>query len=94
MESYSGVHDIETFSNPLQYSMLPKGFLMLSDHNLLCHFSADRNAGVLHIHNHIAPDGVYYSDRPSHDKTKVLQMCLNFLFSSDFPDNVFLSNLC
>ncbi len=53
--------------------------MLCSDHNLLCHLFADRNTGVLHVHDHIAPDSVYHRDRPSHNKTEVLQMCLDLL---------------
>ena len=53
------------------------------DHDLLRHLLADRNAGVLHIHDDIAPDSADHCDCPSHDKTEVFQMCLNLKSEED-----------
>ena len=65
-----------------------------SDHNFLRHFSADCDAGVLHLHNDIASDGVYHRDLSSHNKTEVLQINFYLLLSPDFSDNVFLTSFC
>ena len=58
-----------------------------SNHDLLCHFAADRNARFLDVHDQISADRVDHADIATYYKAKVFQMLPHFRLSADSLDD-------
>lgn len=78
-----------TYMVPGRYKQLWK-----SDHNFLCHFSADRHAGFFDVHNDISGNGVDHRHISSHHKTKCFQMLLDFCTAADFFNDILFADFC